>query len=230
MANTAWEIWKARCRNVFENIKPNTVDTIRSIQLLNESTGKKMLQIQTQDAMIVHNTSISWIPPASPYQSFCCDASFKIVNSIKYVGWGLIHRDFAGNFIHVRCEHANGVLSAAEAKFRGLLEALNVAEELGAQFASFEIDARLVIQAVNENTLSTTWENHSIISDIKHKLTMHPNWTCKYISRKNNLPADKLAKHARIHEVTKMWFDYPPSFIAGAIFEDMANVVISTFN
>ncbi|XP_026451127.1 uncharacterized protein LOC113351339 [Papaver somniferum] len=175
----------------------------------------------------MHTTPASWMPHANPYHSFCCDASFKTVNSISYAGWGLIHRDFAGTFIHARCEHANGVVSAEEAECRGLIHALKVAEELGVQFTYFEMHAQLVVKAVNENIHSAAWENHSIISDIKHKLAAHPYWFCKYISRKFNLPADKLAKHARIHSVSKVWFDYPPSFTACAILEDMNNVVIS---
>ncbi|XP_026458731.1 uncharacterized protein LOC113359283 [Papaver somniferum] len=47
MANACWEIWKERYRNFFDGKKPNPIEVIRSIQYLNNMTGRSMIKRNT---------------------------------------------------------------------------------------------------------------------------------------------------------------------------------------
>lgn len=215
MANTAWEVWKARCKCVFDDINPNPVEVIKLIQTLNTSIGKHM---QVQHVSVTNNVQekiTRWLPPPSPY-SFYCDASFKIINSVCYSGWGLICRSFAGDFIQAGWNYANGLVNAEAEEWRGLIHAMQ-----HIQFTYFEMDTKLVINAVNGEIQHVAWENHTMIQDIKHNLALHPTWICKCINRRINKPAERVEKHARVHSISQTWNAYPPSFIVSTILKDM---------
>ncbi|XP_026451432.1 uncharacterized protein LOC113351709 [Papaver somniferum] len=165
MANTTWEIWKECCKCVFDNARPNPVGVIKSIELLNATTGQKMVhKHQTEVYVIDSGTSVTkWMPPSSPYYSICCDASFKSVNNVEHSGWGLICRDFAGQFIRDECIYANGIVNAEEAECKGLIQAMQVAENIELQMVCFELDAKLVIKAVNGDIQVVAWQNQVLI-------------------------------------------------------------------
>ncbi|XP_026399070.1 uncharacterized protein LOC113294914 [Papaver somniferum] len=181
---------------------------------------------QTEVSVTNSGTSVTkWIPPSSPYYSICCDASFKSVNNAEHFGWGMIGRDFAGQFIRDECTYANGIVNAEEAEYKGLIQAMQVAENLELQMVCFELDAKLVIKAVNGDIQAVAWQNQFLILEIRSFLRKHPLWVCKFLTRKFNKPADRLARHARNLRVSNTWHAYPPNFIASVILEEAANYV-----
>ncbi|XP_026451553.1 uncharacterized protein LOC113351851 [Papaver somniferum] len=208
MTNTCWEIWKSRCECVFDDLKPNPIKVIRSLQYLNSMTGKEMIR---PHCPVIANTN--WMPPTLNSFSICCDASFKEILTVKHTGISLILRNSAGNFVRGRSSYSDGNLTAEHAEVMGLLEATQWAEELGLQHVCFELDAQRVVKATNGDFQQVSWENQAIILDIISLFSNHPLWSCKFLKRYFNKPADELAKHARSCKALKNWIDNPRSLL-----------------
>ncbi|XP_026428545.1 uncharacterized protein LOC113324441 [Papaver somniferum] len=205
MSNTLWEIWKARCKCVFENVKPNPISVIRSIQHLNDSTWKEMKRKikHVSPTTAANNTHPlrQWIPPPNPYYLICCDTPYKKINDLHHSGIGLILRNFAGIFEKAKCSYANRLESAEQAESEGLLQAMEWDEELKLQHINFELDAQVIAEAVHKDHHLAAWENHSTILVIKEKLCNNPLWSCKFINRNCYKPADLLARHAKFSKL-----------------------------
>lgn len=90
------------------------------------------------------------------------------------------------------------------------------AAELGLQQICFELDAQKVAEAANGDYHKVCWENQQLILDIIESLRNHPLWSCKYLNRRSNKRADKLAKYARSFKVSKDWNSNPPGFITSS--------------
>ncbi|XP_026450731.1 uncharacterized protein LOC113350837 [Papaver somniferum] len=123
-----------------------------------------------------------------------------------------------GSFERGRCAYANQYVNAEQAECGGLLLAME--QEIGIQQAFSELDVQAVVEAFNRDHHKVTWENQSLIIDIKSLLCRHPLWSCKSISRDCNKPADKLARHPRVFKNSITWLISPPNFIASAQEDD----------
>lgn len=167
----------------------------------------------------------NWIPPESPFYSICCDAAFKKTD-LNHSGIGLILRNFAGQFEQAQCTYAYRHLNAEQVECEGLLKAIEWAKELHLQHGCLELDVQAVVEAVTQDLEKVAWENQSIVLQIRSKLWHHPTWRCKFIRRKNNKPADSLAKHSRIFKVSRSWMGLPPNFIANVIQAEENSVLL----
>lgn len=168
------------------------------------------------------------VTPSAPFYSICCDASFKKYDSGTHSAIGLILRNFTSTFERGSCFYELGKLDAEHAEIEGLLHAIRWADELNLHHVRFEIDAQNVVDAANRDYQKIRWESHAPILDIIGYLIKYPTWTCNFISKKLNKPADKLAKHSRSFQVSKIWIRYPPNFVASVLHADIINVTDSS--
>lgn len=71
------------------------------------------------------------------------------------------------------------------------------AEELNIYQIYFELDAQTVVAAATGDNQKVGWETQTLALEVISLFSKYPLWTCKFICRKNNKAAHKLAKHSR---------------------------------
>ncbi|XP_026419832.1 uncharacterized protein LOC113315798 [Papaver somniferum] len=140
---------------------------------------------------------------------------------------GLILRNAAGEFEQGRFIYERGYLDAEHAKIEGLRQAMLWTEELNIYQVCFELDAQTVVATVKEDYQKARWETQKLALDIISLFSKCSLWTCKFINRKNNKPADKLARHSRLFQINRSWIQYPPNFIVEALIYADANGVLN---
>lgn len=90
----------------------------------------------------------------------------------------------------------------------------------------FELDAKLVVDAVNKTQGAVDWRLRNLIKDIKQYFISFNSWKLSYIPKERNTVADVLSKLARVDGVTHTWGLVSPEEIRHQLAEDAKNVTI----
>ncbi|XP_026428428.1 uncharacterized protein LOC113324327 [Papaver somniferum] len=191
---TTWCIRNSRCDKAF-NSKTVTPETII------HTCRKEIAEFEAKPKPVNKptipqpRTNLHWPPP--PFFTFKInsDGSFQQLNNSG--GVGLIIRDFA---------------EQAEAK--GLWEVAQWAKEKELENVVFELDSKLVVEAVNKNVFNIDWRLRNLILDIKELFNFFSSWKCCYVPKEKNKIADKLSKLARVERLSSVWLLEPPNEIA----------------
>ncbi|XP_026449961.1 uncharacterized protein LOC113350100 [Papaver somniferum] len=146
-----------------------------------------------------------WKPPPNDYLTINSDGSFQSVNNLG--GIGLIVRNCAGTQRAAKCIHLRRIRNAEHAEGLGLWEAVQWSKEQNLSKVIFELDAKLVVDAVYKDQEIIDWRMKNLINDIKQ-----------------NRVADILSKLSRVNGVTKTWGLEPPDVILSQLDEDAKNV------
>ncbi|XP_026450975.1 uncharacterized protein LOC113351141 [Papaver somniferum] len=209
-----------------------------------KSAYRKLVDIKTNAAALYdpemttiwkHLLSLDTLPRIKTFLWKCVNdivPSSECMNMVMhsesdYCRMGLILRNSASVFEQGRCIHEHGHLDAEHAEVEGLMQAIVWAEELNLQQVCFEMDAQNVVAAAKGEYQKVRWELQPLILDIINLFSKHPLWTCKFIYRKFNKPADKLAKHSRNFQISISWSQYPLNFIVEALYADMNDLIDS---
>ncbi|XP_026420121.1 uncharacterized protein LOC113316113 [Papaver somniferum] len=165
---------------------------------------------------------LNWIPPDINSLKINCDGSFLDTN--KTGGLGLIIRNFAGEHQGCKCIFLNRVENAEQAECRSLWEAVQWAKEMKLERVEFELDSKLVADAVNNESFSIDWRIHNMILDIKILFKVFTLWSCSDVPKEKNKVVDILSKLARVERLSSVWLTFPPSNIDAQLQEDTSFV------
>ncbi|XP_026420131.1 uncharacterized protein LOC113316123 [Papaver somniferum] len=134
--------------------------------------------------------------PPSDVLTINYDGSYQDLN--KSGGIGLIIQTFVGIHQAARCIHLKDIRNAEQAECMWLWEVVNCAKTPRIEKVYFELDAKVVVDAVNNTNSSIDWRLHNIIKDIKLLLKSFTSWKCSYIPKEGNKVVDILSKLARV--------------------------------
>ncbi|XP_026458520.1 uncharacterized protein LOC113359037 [Papaver somniferum] len=158
----AWCIWTHRYNKIFKGTT-TTPDIIiqncrKYISEYIEMARKRPVNNHKQVRLNLH-----WTPP--PYGTFTINVDGYYYNSSG--GIGLTIRNFAGKHQGSKCVYLAESLSAEHAECRGLWEAVKWTKELNLKEVFFELDSKLVVDAVTKEECNLDWRLHNLVKDIK---------------------------------------------------------------
>ncbi|XP_026416236.1 uncharacterized protein LOC113311639 [Papaver somniferum] len=152
-----------RCDKIFKDSITTTEISIQKyrkyISYYVEISRKKPVNIHKQTRVNLH-----WSPPP-PYGDFTLNIDCSYYN--KSGGIGLIIRNFAGHH-GSKCIYLADSSSLEHAECSGLWEDVKWVKELELQEVYFELDSKLVVDAVNKEDYNINWRFHNLIKDIKN--------------------------------------------------------------
>ncbi|RZC73629.1 hypothetical protein C5167_049110 [Papaver somniferum] len=156
---------------------------------------------QPRVVMIHDNIHVHWKPPASPYLTINCDASFDKHTGLT--GISLILRDFAGKWRGCLTKCYAGVKDSEQAECLAFFEAVKWSRSMQQTHVVLETDLQGIESYITKHAPVISWENEDILLDAIECLKNIPHWECRFISRSCNKPADILAKYNRRNRVTR---------------------------
>ncbi|XP_012845938.1 PREDICTED: uncharacterized protein LOC105965938 [Erythranthe guttata] len=208
-----WEIWKSRCRAIFEDTPMNTTTITRSIfshlRALNDAfLGKRpmklmgrliiqQLNLEVKPPPLTRGSWIKWNPPNPLQVKVNVDGSRK---GDECSGGGLI-RTHDGSFIRGFSNfygQGNHILAEAQT----ILDGLRICHEMGFTQVKVESDSKLVIDMIYHKAI-VAWELIYVIRCIRRLLK--DDWHVMHIYREGNRVADGLAKLAHEHKERKLF-------------------------
>ncbi|KAL7160678.1 hypothetical protein ABFS83_01G113200 [Erythranthe nasuta] len=208
-----WEIWKNRCRAIFEDTPMNMTTITRSIfshlrALNNAFLGKRPMKLMGRLIIQQLNMEVksppltrgSWIKlnPPNPLQvKVNVDGTRK---GDECSGGGLIRThdgSFIRGFSNFDCQ---GTHILAEAQT--ILDGLRIFHEMGFTQVKVESDSKLVIDMICHKVV-VAWEVIYVIRGIRRLLK--DDWHVMHIYRDGNPVADGLAKLAHEHKERKLF-------------------------
>ncbi|XP_026459730.1 uncharacterized protein LOC113360437 [Papaver somniferum] len=221
IAIIAWCIWISRCDVVFKGIAPSVENIIqrckREFAVLDYQPMKNHKTLEPQNRINLH-----WKPPLMNYFKINSDGSFSSTTNTG--GIGLICRDFAGTHHGSKCFYLTKAHSPVQAESKALWEAMQWALEKNLEKVIFELDAKLVVDAVLGVSINIDWRLHNLILEIKSLLSSHSFWKCCYVPKEKNKIADTLSKLARTQCISSVWIIAPPVEIMDQLNKDAHNV------
>lgn len=102
-----------------------------------------------------------------------CDGSFDSHNLTG--GIGLILRNFAGTQQSARCIYLNQVRSVEQAECMGRWKVMQWAKDLQIDRVFFEIDAKVIAHAINNDNSAIDWRLHHTVQEIKNLFSVYRN-------------------------------------------------------
>ncbi|XP_026398859.1 uncharacterized protein LOC113294695 [Papaver somniferum] len=217
----SWCIWTVRCEKVFQQSNPNPERTIQKCRLLiEEHASRKSYMPKTMQG--VNRRNLYWIPPPLNYVTINCDGSFLDHN--KYGGIGLIIRNYAGEQQGARCIHLKNIRSAEKAECIRLWEAVKWVKDLQLENVQFDLDAKVVVEAVNKDNNYVDWILLNYIKNIKSFFSSYSSWKCYYIPKERNKVVDILSKLSRKEELSMSWTESTPVVIRSQLLLDSTHV------
>ncbi|XP_026419925.1 uncharacterized protein LOC113315898 [Papaver somniferum] len=123
-----------------------------------------------------------------------------------------------------KCIYLRSLSSAEHAESIALWEATKWAKERNMQQAVFEMDSKIVVDAVNNKSFNIDWRLRNLILDIKVFFSRFKSWHYVHVHKECNKVADSLSKLARIECVSGVWLLKPPQEISAKVQEE-ANIV-----
>ncbi|XP_026459824.1 uncharacterized protein LOC113360536 [Papaver somniferum] len=136
----SWTIWNERCEVIFQNKKVDPIATARkALSFANyiENLYTVAMTSKHSDMMIRINKPL-WKPPAYPFLSMNCDASFN--KNTGLTGIALILRDYAGNWRGCKSKCYARIKGSEEAECLAFSEAVNWSLKLHHSHIVFETD------------------------------------------------------------------------------------------
>ncbi|XP_012846841.1 PREDICTED: uncharacterized protein LOC105966808 isoform X3 [Erythranthe guttata] len=204
-----WEIWKNRCRAVFEDIPMNTATIIRNIfpslvtlndimkvKLPTSQIGRQVMQalrLPLKAPFLGRGIWVKWIPPEARYIKGNVDGS---LHGTACSGGGLF-RTHDGHFIH-GFSHIYGPGSHIWAEASAILDGLQMSTEMGFDNIIIESDAKLVVDMIYQRSV-VAWDLNYVVQGIRRHLSA--NRRVVHTLREGNYPADSLAKLAHGHRM-----------------------------
>ncbi|XP_026443352.1 uncharacterized protein LOC113343344 [Papaver somniferum] len=147
--------------------------------------------------------NLHWIAPPNGTLTINSDGSFDNFNG----GIGLIICDFAGRYKGPRCIYLAKASSPEHAKCNGLWEAVKWPKEMNLRKVHIELDSKLVVEAVNNDSYNIDGRLHNLIRDIRISFHEFSSWNCYYVQKEKNKIADVLSKLAIVDKLNKAGYN-----------------------
>lgn len=158
------------------------------------------------------NSSIrrgQWSKPAENWVKVNIDASCR--RGEQFVGTGCVVRDHTGNFVRARANLVRGRMYAREAEALSLKEALSWMMTWRTSKCIFEMDAKLVVEAIQKSQGQSIFD--TIIDDCRELFKHFEEVLVVYVHRSANNVAHLLAQTAYSKSGPQEWCSIAPDFI-----------------
>ncbi|XP_021809351.1 uncharacterized protein LOC110752903 [Prunus avium] len=153
-----WSIWKARCKAVFEHLRPNPLEVLHGAReawsefFQNEVCPGTINRVGGDEGVV--NPSLTWCAPPNPFLKLNVDASWQ--NASGLAGLAIIIRNHMGEFKYGKVlKTTTGSIEIAEA--RAIIEGLSFALEHGITRVCVESDSRNVIDNCSGKIARGDW-------------------------------------------------------------------------
>lgn len=191
------------------NKKSMSVFGVRSMALNLLSDWKKANENDDRSVNKRQSVLKKWKKPPDGWTKINIDAAIQ--TQTGDIGVACVARDDRGRFLAARGAKCRGFNQVREAEAVGLREALLWMKEWKTTNCIFELDAKLVVDAVYNNTGMANF--HSIIDDCVVLLQHFVNVLVTYEHRSANNVAHELARAACSMTGHMEWFHTAPDFI-----------------
>uniref|UniRef100_A0A0A9ABQ0 RNase H type-1 domain-containing protein n=1 Tax=Arundo donax TaxID=35708 RepID=A0A0A9ABQ0_ARUDO len=174
---------------------------------------------------MISKSMIKWSPPQGDYLKANADGAYKV--GAKHSGWGVIIRDNNGQFVAVKGHRVDDIMDAAMSELKAIMEAINMALELGIGSLVVESDAQLLVYALNRKegdaSAGAVWLQET-------KMLMASQFChCKiqFVHREANCAAHLLAQLGEsLKDNSPMfWESSVPACIAEIVMGDLPTVI-----
>ncbi|BFG21271.1 hypothetical protein CerSpe_075460 [Prunus speciosa] len=217
---TCWNIWKSRCKAIFEHKTPSPHSTITAtrVGINNFMEAVKLSRSPHITANERTSTSpICWNPPNVGIIKVNVDASWNHNNC--RAGIGVILRDSCCNFIAAKAIPSTAS-SALEAEAQAVLHGCELAHALACTSVIIESDSRGIIQCLNGDIARGAWAIYPILNRIREQQTLFHSCRWSWISRVANEAADLVASLAMARMSNEVWVHRPPSSLTHVLNKD----------
>ncbi|BFG21667.1 hypothetical protein CerSpe_079410 [Prunus speciosa] len=214
-----WAIWKSRCHFIFEGVKLEPIEVLRSAS----SSTREFMEVQNSAAQAsfvsrsVDNLSVHWSPPRRGWFKVNSDAAWR--KDTNRAGLGVMIRDSEG----LLCGgSAEGIIcpSVLLAEAKAALGGLKLALDSNYRKVNMETDSLVLKAGVDRKYGNRAWEILPIILEIRRMEALFDAVEWSWIPRKKNRAAHAAASFGTraVHRVT--WLDQPPPSLMGVLTSD----------
>lgn len=173
-------------------------------------------RVQVDSRMNKDKLQKKWCKPPPGWSKVNVDASYHV--GATHIGAGCIIRDDQGRFIRARAARVRGGVSVREAEALSFKEALTWTKHWGNRRCIFELDAKLVVNAVNGTSKNSIF--HGIIDECKEILKHYEGVLVVFEHRSANRVANVLAQAVCSMSDSMEWSSTAPDLICNLIAEE----------
>ncbi|BFG20812.1 hypothetical protein CerSpe_070860 [Prunus speciosa] len=141
-----WSIWKARCKAVFDHLRPNPLEVLRGAReawskfFQNEVCPGNINRVDGEEVVV--NPGVTWCAPPNPFLKLNVDPSWQKASGLT--GLGIVIRNHMGDFKYGKVlKTTTGSIEIAEA--RVIIEGLSFVLEHGITHVCVESNSKNVI-------------------------------------------------------------------------------------
>jgi ribonuclease HI len=179
------------------------------------------MEILGKKTSITVSEQIIWRPPALDVIKFNFDGAFTPGHC--HAGWGVIARNHKGEVVAATAGRSENVTDAFQAELMAAVQALRLAEHLGAIHVILEMDSQLLMLALNRREADAS-SQALIIDDLKFQIRTNYS-LCDVVAckRELNKPAHELARIGWSCDVNRalLWEYEVPAHIADLVSGEM---------
>lgn len=202
-----WNIWRQRNDKVWTDTHKDPSTSVRlAMEFLCDWLRAKQISQEIASADSLDSGYSDWYRPPRSFVKCNVDAAFFI--SEQKIGIGCILRDENGMFLRCRTCIIVGMVSVKEGEAMGLREALSWVQSLGLKKVCFEMDAKVVVDAIKSSGADVS-EFGSIVQHCKDLIRYEHEFSISFIRRQANECAHALAKVSRSYASPMVWSEPP---------------------
>ncbi|XP_073120864.1 uncharacterized protein [Henckelia pumila] len=174
-----WGIWRQRNDKVWNGTSKDVPTTIRfAREYLYDWLGAKKFN----RTMLEHHTRDKpcqiWHKPARSFAK--CNVYAAFIPEEQKIGLGCVVRNDDDSFFRARTCAINGVAGVKEGKAIGILEALLWVQSLGLKKVCFELDAKVVMEAINGSNIGV-FEFSFIVRKCKDLIRSEQDFSINFV-------------------------------------------------
>lgn len=205
-----WYIWWERRKFVHGESVQNPTRASMAIATLTANFQRSMNKKSKK--------ADGWKKPPEGRILLNVDASYKAESSTGSTG--AIIRDSTGNFMGARVCYFENIVDAAMAEVTALKEGLVLAQLLGCNRIMIQSDCVEVVETMKQDGISAT-ASAPIYDECFILWQDFVSICIDHCNREANCAAHELAREAMKSKLSCNWVDEPPSFILGALANDV---------
>nr|XP_028952426.1 uncharacterized protein LOC114822268 [Malus domestica] len=191
MAITCWEIWKARCKGVFQSLIPSPARTIITIEF-NQSIFLEADQVNRAQRDSSGANIYGWQPPPPGIIKVNVDASRKKVDGFCHIGEVIL--DFDSQCLAVRRRRIRAI-TVQLGEVLGVLEGCCMARQMGFSHIVIESDSKGIIESLNGCIEQGAWELFPVLGKIRSEYGSFVSYDWSWVLRSANKAADYVASY-----------------------------------
>jgi ribonuclease HI len=166
-------------------------------------------------------TQTCWIPPVQEVLKFNIDGAYT--PGSNQAGWGVIARDNRGEVVAAGAGRSDHISDAFHSELNAAVQAVRLAESIGAMRIELETDSQLLMLALNRRDADTS-RLGVIIDDLKLQLRLSFSYyAVTFCKREFNRAAHELASLGCSNDVDRamLWEFEVPAPVAGIVSGEM---------